>query len=61
MKTRVCLKYFVNDCSFGPDFGPFGPNFELKIYFSLILLLLDIRHCCNLSLYAISGKTNENN
>ena len=35
--------------NFGPDFGP--------IFFSWVLPLLDIRHCRNLSLYAISRKT----
>ena len=39
--------------SFWPDFGPFGQN--------LASPLLDVRHCCKLSLYIISRKTNESN
>ena len=45
--------------NFGPNFGSFGPN--LGLLFSWILLLLDIRHCCKLSLYAISRKTKDPN
>ena len=40
--------------NFGPKFGP--PNFFLWIF-----LLIDIRHCCKLSFYAISRKTNDSN
>ena len=29
--------------------------------FSWVLPLLDVRHCCNISLYAISRKTNDPN
>ena len=36
-------------------------RFQLKGCLLLILPLLDIRHCCKLSLYAISRKTNESN
>ena len=43
--------------SFGPDFGPFGP----QNFFSRILSLLDIRHCCELLLYVITRKSNEPN
>ena len=45
----------------GPDFGPFWPKFGPQRHFSWILLPLDVRNCCNLSLYAISRKTNELN
>ena len=38
--------------NFWPKFGP------LKL-FSSTLYLLDVRHCCKLSSYAISRKTNE--
>ena len=47
--------------SFCSDFGHFGPNMGPQIFFSRILLLLDVRHCCKSSLYAISRKTNEQN
>ena len=47
--------------SFRPNFDPFGPNLGPKNFFSWILPLLDVRHCCKLSLYAISRKTNEPN
>ena len=43
--------------SFGPNFGPFGPQKN----FSWILPQPDVRHCCKLSLYTISKKTNESN
>ena len=46
--------------SFRPDFGPFGPNLGPN-FFSLVLPLIDVRHCNKLSLYAISKKTNEPN
>ena len=36
-----------------------GPKFGLPNFFSLILPLLHIKHCCKLSLYAISRKNNE--
>ena len=45
--------------SFRPDFGPFWPKFGPKKFFSWVLPLLDIIHCCKLSLYAISRKTNK--
>ena len=46
--------------SFRPDFGPYGLNLEPKNILQ-ILPLLDVRHCCKLSLNAISRKTNEPN
>ena len=47
--------------SFGANFGTFGPNSDPKKIFSWILPVLDVRHCCKLSLYAISRKTDEPN
>ena len=44
--------------NFEPDFGPFWPIFGPKIFFSWLLSLLDVIHCCKLSLYAIWKKTN---
>ena len=43
--------------------GPIlDPLVQIRVpFFSWILSLLDIRHCCKLSLYAISRKTNEAN
>ena len=42
-------------------FSPLWPKFGPKKIFSWILLVLDVRHCCKLSLYAISRKTDERN
>ena len=39
----------------------FGKNLVLKKRFSWVLPLIDVIHCCNVSLYAISKKTNEQN
>ena len=46
--------------SSGPNFDPFD-KFGSQFFFLLlwILPLLEIGHCCKLSLYAISRKTNE--
>ena len=44
-----------------PNFDPFGQNLGSKKFFWWILPLVDVRHCCKLSLYAISRKTNEPN
>ena len=46
--------------NFEPDFGLFGPNLGRQI-FLWVLPPLDVRHCCKLSLYAISRKTNDTN
>ena len=46
--------------SFGPNFGPFHPILVPK-NFLRVLPLLDVIHCCKLSLYEISRKTNEPN
>ena len=57
-------KTLCNKKRFRPDFGLFGPNLgpNLFIYlFFLILLLLDVRLYCKLSLYAIVKKANEPN
>ena len=43
--------------NFGPDFGSFGPKLRPQNLFSCLLLLLDVRHCSKLSLYALSRKT----
>ena len=43
--------------NFGPDFGP---NLVPKNLF-WVLTLLDVRHCCKLSLCAISRKTSKPN
>ena len=40
----------------GPDFVPFVPNLACPIFFSWVVPLLDIRHCCKLPLYVISRK-----
>ena len=50
------VKNLVSD----PILAHFGPNLVPKI-FLWFLTLLDIMHCCRLSLYIISRKTNETN
>ena len=47
--------------NFGTNFGPFGQKLPppLPQFFVWILPLLDVRHCCKLSRYAVSKKTNE--
>ena len=48
--------------NFGPDFGWFGHNFGAQNFFmGLVLPVLDVRHCCKLSLHAFSRKTNDPN
>ena len=47
--------------SFEPYFGLFWPIFGPRNCFSWVLPLLDVRHCCKLSLYVIARKTNEPN
>ena len=56
---KIMIETSENDKkpSFGPDFGPFGP----QNFFSGILSLLDIRHCCELLLNVITRKSNEPN
>ena len=44
--------------NFGPNYGPLDPNLDLQTFF-MGLPLPDVRHCCKLSLYVISRKTNE--
>ena len=44
--------------NFGPDFGPFSPKFGSQKNFLWVLPLVDVIHCCKLSLCAISRKTN---
>ena len=41
--------------------GPISAQIWALKFFSRILYLLDITHCCKLSLYAISRKSNEPN
>ena len=45
--------------NFRPDFG--WPKFDRPNFFLWVLPILDVRHCCKLSLYAISRKTDEQN
>ena len=47
--------------NFVPDFGLSLSKFGPQNFFSWVLPLLDVIHCCKLSLYAISKKTNEPN
>ena len=49
----------MNQSNFELDFGSFGLNLSLQKNFSGVLSLLDVRYCCNLSMYANSRKTNE--
>ena len=44
---------------FGTQFWPLWHKFEPPQKFSRVLTLLDVEHCCKLSLYGISKKTNE--
>ena len=44
----------------GPILTPW-PKFGTQNFFSWILLLLHVRHCCKLSFYATSRKPNEPN
>ena len=46
---------------FQNQFWSFWPKFGPNIFFSWIFLLLHNRHCCKLSLHAISRKINEPN
>ena len=45
----------------GPDFDLFGPNLEPQVFFSWVIPRLYVKHCCKLSLYAISRKTQDPN
>ena len=47
--------------NFGPDFGQFGLNFSPPLIFLWVLALLEVRHCCKLSLYSISRNTDDPN
>ena len=49
----------MNQSNFELDFGSFGLNLSLQNFFSGVLSLLDVRYCCNLSMYANSRKTNK--
>ena len=48
--------------NFGPNFGSFALNLGPKHFFrGFCLLILDVRHCCKLSLYVVLRKNNEPN
>ena len=54
-KSKFQAQFWTN---FGFNFGPYlGPN----IFFVSFIPLLDFRHCCKLSMYAISRKTKVQN
>ena len=59
VKHQKVSKYYENEWSFRPNFDPFWPTFCASNFFSWLLPLLDFINCCNLSLYAISRKTNQ--
>ena len=46
--------------NFGPDFGPFGPDLGHQRVFAGFISTV-VRHCFNLSFYAIYRKGNELN
>ena len=54
-KENYCTKLekMAENLVSGPNLGPY--------FFSLVLPLLEVRHCCKLSLYALSRKTIEPN
>ena len=62
-KGKLINQTWENDKkpTFGPDFGAFLLRFGLQKLFLWVLHLLDVAHCCKLSLYVISRKTNESN
>ena len=45
----------------GLQFGSFATKFWFSKFLTWLLPTLDVRHCCNLYLYAISRKTNNSN
>ena len=47
--------------NFGPDFGLVLPKCGPQKLIWWVLPVLDVRHCCKLSLYTISRKPNETN
>ena len=51
--------------AFKPDFDPFlpkyGPNIFSFFFFLWLSPLLNVMHCCKLSMYTISRKINESN
>ena len=47
--------------NFGLQFGSFGTKFWFSKISTWLWPTLDVRHCCNLQLYAISRKTNNSN
>ena len=62
-KGKLMNKTWENDKKpgFRPDFGPLDSHLGSKIFFVDFTSILDVRHCCKLSLYATSRKTNEQN
>ena len=62
-KGKLMNKTWENDKkpSFRPNFGPLDSHLGSKFFFVDLISILDVRHCCKLSLYTISRKTNEQN
>ena len=58
-KTSKVSKYYEDDCSFKPNFGPFWSKFDPQKIFFVVFNI--VKHCCKLSLHSISRKTNEPN
>ena len=56
---RTKLEKMSKKPSFRSHFELFGLNLCPQRFFWQILLLIDVRHCCMLSLYPILWKTNE--
>ena len=55
------LRKWQKNPNFGSNLGPFSPKLGSKYFCSWILPMLYVRHCCKLSLHAISRKINEPN
>ena len=55
------MREWQKKTNFGPDFGLFWPKFGPPKLFLWVLPLVDVIHCCKLSLYSISRKTYEPN
>ena len=62
-KGKLMNQTWENDkkTNFRPDCGLFGQNLGHQNFVLWILLLVDVRDCCKLSFYAISGKTYDPN
>ena len=59
-KTNKLNKKNGKKPSLGLDFGTLA-KFRCQNFFLWILALTDVRHCCKLSFYTVSRKTNEPN